>query len=62
MKALEHLLEISAHMRAYAAVVDCLNPEIQVFYEQYGFEVLQQQEGRTRMFLPMKTIKALFEA
>ncbi len=61
VKALEHLLEISVHMRAYAVVVDCLNPEIQVFYEQYGFEVLQQQEGRTRMFLPMKTVKALFE-
>lgn len=61
VKALEHLLDISAHMRAYAVVVDCLNPEIQVFYEQFGFEVLQQQEGRIRMFLPMKTIKALFE-
>ncbi|OED41207.1 GNAT family N-acetyltransferase [Endozoicomonas sp. (ex Bugula neritina AB1)] len=60
VKALEHLLDISVYMRAYAVVVDCLNPEIQVFYEQFGFEVLQKQEGRIRMFLSMKTVKALF--
>ncbi|WP_330924954.1 GNAT family N-acetyltransferase [Candidatus Sororendozoicomonas aggregata] len=61
IKALEHLLAISAHMKAYAVIVDCLNDSVKAFYEQFGFETLQQQDGRSRLFLSIKTISLLFE-
>lgn len=60
VKALEYLYEINAHMRAYAIVVDCLNNEAQSFYTRYGFELLCQHNGRSRLFLPMKTVTQLF--
>ncbi len=64
LKALENLLNINAHMRAHAVIVDCLNRKAENFYLKYGFEPLCQQNGRTRMlrmFLPMKTIERLFK-
>lgn len=61
IKAMEHLWEINAHMRAYAIVVDCLHDTAQAFYTQYDFDVLYHHNGRTRMFLPMKTVAPLFE-
>jgi GNAT superfamily N-acetyltransferase len=60
IKALEFLWNINAQMPAYAVVVDCLNQEAQDFYEHFGFEILCAHNGRTRMFLPMKTIGQLF--
>lgn len=61
VKALEHLYKINAHMRAYAVVVDCLNKEAESFYRQFGFEVLFVAEnGRARLFLPMKQLGFLF--
>ena len=59
-KALEYLYEINSHMRAYAIVVDCLNDEAQSFYNRYGFEPLCQHNGRSRLFLPMKTVAQLW--
>jgi hypothetical protein len=47
-------------MRAYAVVVDCLTDNAQRFYAKYGFEILCEQNGRIRMFLPMKTVEQLF--
>jgi len=61
IKALEYLWNVSKHMRAYAVIVDCLNPDVMKFYEQYNFRVLCIIEGRTRMFLPMKTVGMLFK-
>jgi GNAT superfamily N-acetyltransferase len=61
IKALEYLWEINAHMRAFAIIVDCLNGGAQAFYAKYDFEILCQHNGRTRMFLPMKTVGQLFE-
>jgi GNAT superfamily N-acetyltransferase len=61
IKALEYLWEINAHMRAFAIIVDCLNDGAQAFYAKYDFEVLCEHNGRTRMFLPMKTVGQLFE-
>ena len=58
--ALKYLWEVNAHMRAYAIVVDCLTEPAQSFYSKYGFEVLCEHNGRIRMFLPMKTVGALF--
>ncbi len=60
IKALEYLWEVNAHMRAFAIIVDCLNDNAQSFYSKFDFEVLCTQNGRTRMFLPMKTVEQLF--
>jgi len=60
VKALEFLWNINAQMPAYAVVVDCLNQEAHDFYEHFGFEILCTHNGRTRMFLPMKTIGKIF--
>jgi len=62
VKALEHLYKINHHMRAYAIVVDCLNKEAESFYKQFGFEVLYVGDnGRVRLFLPMKQLGVLFD-
>ena len=61
IKALEYLWEINSHMRAFAVVVDCLNNKAKQFYTKYGFEVLCDYNGKTRMFLPMKTVAKLFQ-
>lgn len=58
--ALQYLWEVNAHMRAYAIIVDCLSDAAQSFYSKYGFEVLGEHNGRIRMYLPMKTVGALF--
>ena len=60
IKALEYLWDVNAHMRAYAIVVDCLTDSAQDFYQTFGFQVLCEQNGRVRMFLPMKTVGQLF--
>jgi GNAT superfamily N-acetyltransferase len=60
VKALEYLWEVNTHMRAFAVVVDCLNQAAQDFYTKFGFDVLCRHNGRTRMFLPMKTVAILF--
>jgi len=60
IKALEYLLDVNAHMRAYAIIVDCLNEDAEQFYSKYGFEELCKYNGRTRMFIPMKTVAQLF--
>ena len=61
IKALEHIWNINSHMRAYAVIVDCLNEKVEQFYLKYDFEILYKHEGRTRMFIPMKTVSQLFE-
>ncbi len=60
INALKYLWEINSHMRAYAIVVDCLSDEAERFYTKYGFEFLCEHNGRTRMFISMKTIESLF--
>ncbi len=60
-KALEKLWNINAHMRAHAIIVDCLNENAEKFYLKYDLETLDHQQGRTRMFIPMKTIAMLFQ-
>ena len=59
-KALEHLWEINKHIKAYAVIIDCLNESIERFYLKYGFEEMDRNTGRTRMFLPMQTVGMLF--
>lgn len=60
VKALEYLWEVNKYMPAYAIVVDCLNDSAEKFYQKFGFEFLCEQNGRTRLFLPMKTVGQLF--
>lgn len=60
IKALQFLWQVNASMRAFAIIVDCLHQNAEAFYLKYGFEVLCQHQGKTRMFLPMKTVGALF--
>jgi GNAT superfamily N-acetyltransferase len=62
IKALEFLWQVNQKMRAYAVVVDCFNENVERFYEKYGFHHLYKTDnGKSRMFLPMKTINLLFK-
>jgi GNAT superfamily N-acetyltransferase len=61
VQALRHCLKINMHLPSFAVVVDTLHNGVQAFYEQYGFQLLDvQQSKRMRLFLPMKTVAALF--
>jgi predicted N-acetyltransferase YhbS len=61
VKALEHLWTINFHLKAYAVVVDCLNQTVREFYSKFGFETLCDHNGRSRMFIPMRTVGQLFD-
>ena len=61
IRALRYLWGVNRYMKAYAIVVDCLNASSQAFYTKYGFEVLCEQHGKVRMFIPMKTLEQLFK-
>jgi GNAT superfamily N-acetyltransferase len=60
IRALRHCLEINAHLPSYAVVVDALEKNVQGFYAQYGFQVLDVHKQRARLFLPMKAVERLF--
>ncbi|MCG7870136.1 MAG: GNAT family N-acetyltransferase [Candidatus Thiodiazotropha taylori] len=60
IRALRHCLEINVHLPSYAVIVDALTEEVQSFYEQYGFQVLDRHNSHIRLFLPMKTVEKLF--
>ena len=56
--ALRRSYEISKSIGSFAVIVDPLDKEAEMFYEQYGFIKLPDSG---KMFLPMGTIKELFE-
>jgi len=60
IRALRHCLAINSHLPSYAVIVDALDEAVEAFYEQYGFEKLDQHNGRARLYLPMKTVVQLF--
>lgn len=60
IRALSYLWQVNHHMKAYAVVVDCLSDSAKDFYCKFGFEILCLHNGRTRLFLPMKTLEQLF--
>ncbi|MCF6317897.1 MAG: GNAT family N-acetyltransferase [Proteobacteria bacterium] len=60
VKALEYLWCVNAEMPAYAVIVDCLTDDLIKFYTKFGFQVLERKNNKTRLFLPMKTVAALF--
>ncbi|PCI96422.1 MAG: GNAT family N-acetyltransferase [Alphaproteobacteria bacterium] len=58
--ALQHAHEVNLHLPSYAVIVDALDDEVQGFYEPYGFSVLDTDNHRVRLFMPMKTVAQLF--
>ncbi|MEW8628020.1 MAG: GNAT family N-acetyltransferase [Candidatus Thiodiazotropha sp.] len=60
IRALQHCLEINAHLPSYAVIVDALDKAVQGFYEQYGFQELDRHNNQIRLFLPMKILAKLF--
>lgn len=60
IRALKHCLEINAHLPSCAVVVDALDEEVEAFYMQFGFNLLDQQGERTRLYIPMNTVSQLF--
>ena len=56
--ALKRSYEISKSIGSFAIVVDPLDQEAENFYDRYGFIKLPDSG---KMFLPMNTIKELFE-
>jgi GNAT superfamily N-acetyltransferase len=56
--ALKRCFDTSDTIGAFAVIVDPLDLEAEKFYEKYGLIILPDSG---KMFLPMKTIKELFE-
>ena len=56
--SLKRCFETTDSIGAFAVIVDPLDKEAERFYEKYGFIKLPDSG---KMFLPMKTIKELFE-
>lgn len=61
VNALEYFYNISAHMPAYAVIVDCLNEHAESFYLKYGFQELLKINDRKRLFISMTEITLLFQ-
>ncbi|MFC0184411.1 hypothetical protein ACFFJX_18530 [Pseudarcicella hirudinis] len=59
LDALNRSLSISESLGTVAVVVDPIDEKARAFYDKYGF-VLLPDSGK--MFLPVKTIKNLFES
>jgi GNAT superfamily N-acetyltransferase len=60
IRALAYSLEINIHLPSYTIVVDALSDQVQAFYEQYGFNVLDHHCERVRPYIPIKTVEQLF--
>ncbi|NBT56274.1 MAG: N-acetyltransferase [Betaproteobacteria bacterium] len=58
LDALYRSLQAAASIAAMAVVVDAKDATAAAFYQRYGFVQLSASEGR--LFLPMKTVAALF--
>ena len=57
--ALRRVQLASDTLAVYAVVVDAKDERACAFYEHFGFIVLP--DSATRLFLPMSTLKRLFE-
>ncbi|MFA7326632.1 MAG: GNAT family N-acetyltransferase [Candidatus Kapaibacterium sp.] len=56
--ALRRSYEISGSVGSYAVIVDPIDQSAVEFYTKYGFILIP---GSGKMFLPMQTLKSLFE-
>lgn len=61
VNALQYFHNISAHLPAYAVIVDCLNKNAETFYLKYGFQELCKNNQRSTLFIPMKQVSELFK-
>ena len=59
MDALARSYRATSQVATYAVVVDAVNESTVAFYEAYGF--VQFPQTANRLFLPMNTIKKLFQ-
>ena len=59
MDALRRSLEAATEIAAMAVLVDAKDADAEAFYRRFDFASLQQQQP-ARLFLPMKTVAALF--
>ncbi len=59
MDALKRITDHSNELGIYAVVVEAKDERAASFYERYGF--IAFPSGRRRLFLPMATIRPLFE-
>ncbi len=60
IEAMQHCFQIHGHLPSCAIVVDAINDGVKAFYEQYGFQVLDDSNKRARLFISMKTVHQLF--
>jgi predicted GNAT family N-acyltransferase len=60
LDALARCLAASREVASVAVITDAKSPEVQSFYEHYGFIVLPTERHERRLFLPMGTIEKLF--
>lgn len=58
--ALNLCYAINQHLPSNAVVVDALDQDVQGFYEQYGFQIIDTHDQKIRLFLPMSTVGRLF--
>ncbi len=60
MEALRRSLEQSRAIASMAVIVDAKDEEARNFYVKYGF--IELPDNPHRLFLPMKTIAAMFKS
>jgi ribosomal protein S18 acetylase RimI-like enzyme len=60
LDALARSLAASRDVASVAVVTDAKNPDVQRFYEHYGFILLPTERHERRLYLPMKTVAKLF--
>lgn len=62
ISALKRVVSIAEYLACYAVTVDCLDEEALAFYSKYGFKKLCTHNDRTRMYLPIDTVRQLFDS
>lgn len=53
--AIKRTMAVSDEIAIFAIVVDAINDAAQLFYERFGFQLLDEE--RRRLFLPLKSIE-----
>jgi GNAT superfamily N-acetyltransferase len=60
LDALFRALAASRQVASLVVVTDAKNEDVRGFYQHYGFQLLPTEQYKRRLFLPMKTVEALF--
>jgi predicted GNAT family N-acyltransferase len=59
LDALVRSFAVSKNVASVAVVTDAKTPDVQRFYEHYGFMLLPSESHERRFFLPMRTVEKL---